>query len=113
VFRKRKAKKLAAVPSSRKARRQAKKMLDPLGGFSMEQLFGLDLVSTTKKERKKAGGSKSVGASLLALPFAVAKLPMMAVSNLLKGIASALVEIVKLPVRVVGAILGPWRRGEA
>jgi len=113
VFGKRKAKKAEAKMAkgeltSRKARRQAKKTVDPLGGFSMEQLFGLDPVSKTKPSR-----TKSVGGSLLALPFAVLKLPMVAVQNLVKGIASALVEIVKLPVRVIGAILTPWGRGEA
>lgn len=109
MFRKRKAKKLATVePSKRKARKAAKKNVDPLGGFSMEQLFGLDPVSKEKRSR-----TKSVGGSLLALPVAALKLPILAVSNLLKGIASALVEIVKLPVRVIGAIISPWGRGEA
>lgn len=108
MFRKRKAKKLAATPATRKERRRAKKAVDPLGGFTMEQLFGVDPVSAPK-----GGRSKSVGASLFALPLAIAKLPTIAVVNLLKGIGSALVEIVKLPVRVIGAILGPWGRGEA
>lgn len=102
------AKKAAVEVSSRKARRQAKKTVDPLGGFSMEQLFGLDPVSNAKRSR-----TRSVGGSLLALPVALVKLPLMAVQNLLQGIASALVEIVKLPVRVIGAILGPWGRNEA
>jgi len=112
VFRKRSKKKAEAKAAvegrGRKARRQAKKAVDPLGGFSMEQLFGIDPVSKPKRSR-----TKSVGGGLLALPLAILKLPMLAVQNLVKGIASALVEIVKLPIRVIGAILTPWGRGEA
>jgi len=88
----------------RKKKKQAKKLAksDPLGGFSIEQLFGLDPVTEPKK--------RGVVSKVLGLPVALAKAPIMIVQRLIGGVLNAVVEVLKLPVRVLGGIARPWRR---
>lgn len=75
---------------------------DPLGGFSLEQLLGLNPISEPKK--------KSIVSKVIGLPVMVAKAPVKIVQLLLGGIFNAIMEIVKLPGRVLSGLIKPWRR---
>ena len=97
------------------ARKKNKKSgpLDPLGGFSIDQLFGLDLLDDGKKKKRgNKGGDdrKGMVSRLVALPMALVKAPVTIITRLLGGIIGALGELLRLPLRVLGAIAKPWRR---
>lgn len=78
-----------------------------IGGYTLEQLLGARPVTQIEKKRSKVG-------ALLALPFtvvaAIVKLPVVLVAKLATGLVSGVGEIIKLPVRVLGALFKPFRR---
>ena len=91
-----------------------------LGGFTLEELLGAPPVTKTKKQLKtekkqvrKAAGKRGVVSGALTAPFrmviGIVKLPVLLVAKLINGIGGALTEIVKLPVRIVGALISPFR----
>lgn len=92
-------------PSRRRARKESKQNVDPLGGFSVDQLFGIDPVSSPSK-----GKGAGVASGLLALPVALLKLPITLIANLASGIVQALAEVLRLPIRVLSAIFKPWKK---
>ena len=65
-----------------------------------------EAVETKSTEPKKRG----VVSKVLGLPVALAKAPIMIVQRLIGGVLNAVVEVLKLPVRVLGGIARPWRR---
>lgn len=78
-----------------------KNNVDPLGGFSLDQLLGLDPISNPKK--------KGIVSKALGLPFKLLKAPVLIVQRLVGGVINAVLEIVKLPVRMLGGLASPWR----
>lgn len=82
------------MASRRKKRKQQD--IDPLGGFSIEQLFGLAPVMVDEKKQSIVG-------RVLGAPFKVLGALLMLPFRLL-AIA------IKLPVRAIKAILPPWKR---
>lgn len=88
---------------------------DPFGGFSLDQLLGLDPIVHSKKEKKQHRRSqkkqgKGAISKLIGLPLAIVKAPVTIVHHLIGGVVNALVEVLKLPVRVLGGLARPWRR---
>ena len=92
-----------------------------LGGFTIEELLGAPPVSKTKKQLKvekkqtrKAEGKRGVVSATLGAPFrlviGLVKLPLTLLGKLAGGIGAAVGEIVKLPVRVAGALVSPFRK---
>jgi len=87
---------------------------DWLGGFTLEELLGSAPVTKTKKQIKKESGKRGMVSATLGAPFrlvaALVKLPMTLATRLAGGIGGALLEIVKLPMRLAGALANPWRK---
>jgi len=92
-----------------------------LGGFTLEELLGAPPVSKTKKQLKtekkqvkKDAGKRGIVSATLGAPFRLVigllKVPVLLVTKLVNGIGGALTEIVKLPVRIVGALVSPFRK---
>ncbi len=78
-----------------------------IGGYTLEQLLGSAPV--LDKKNKRGVASRIFGAPFK-LVGALIKLPVVAASRLAGGFANAIVEIFRLPLRLVGAIIKPWRR---
>ena len=94
---------------------------DWLDGYTLQELLGAAPVSKTKKQlkqekkyAKKASGKRGIVATTVGAPFRLAaglvKLPVTLVTKLTAGIIGAVMEIVKLPIRLVGAIASPFRK---
>ena len=92
-----------------------------LGGFTMEELLGAPPVTKTKKQLKtekkqvrKDAGKRGIVSGTLTAPFrmviGLVKLPVLLVTKLVNGIGGALTEVIKLPVRIVGALVSPFRK---
>lgn len=64
--------------------------IDPLGGFSMEALFGLDPVTEVEKSK-----------SIIGLPFRVA-------GGLIKAPIKIVIALLALPFKLLKAILPPY-----
>lgn len=80
---------------------------DKIGGYTLEQLLGSAPVHEPVKKQ-------SVMVKLLSAPFrlvlGLVKLPFTLVCRVIAGVGSAIGEVLKLPARLVGAILRPWKR---
>jgi len=89
-------------------------MNDLLGGYSLQELLGATPVTKTKKQLKKESGKRGIVSSIVGAPFrlimGVLKVPITIVSRLLSGLGKAVGEVVKLPLRMVGALVSPWRK---
>jgi len=94
---------------------------DWLDGYTLQELLGAPPVSKTKKQLKqekkavrKAEGKRGLVSATVGAPFrligTVAKLPVIIASKLVGGIVGAVTEVVKLPVRIVGAVFSPWKK---
>ena len=98
---------------------------DWLGGYTLEELLGSKPVTKTKKQTKKhkkqtkkqarvESGKRGFLSATLGAPFrligGILKLPFTVVGRLAGGVGKAAGEVVKLPVRVLGAIASPWRK---
>ena len=83
--------------ASRRKKRKQQDEVDPLGGFSMEELFGLDPVSEPEVKQSTVG-------KILKAPF---KLVGLAVKTPIKLVLG----VVKLPIKLVKAILPSRSKG--
>lgn len=87
---------------------------DWLGGYTLEELLGSKPVTKTKKQVRSESGKRGFVSATLGAPFrlvgAVVKLPFTIVSRLVGGVGMAAGEVLKLPLRLVGAFVSPWRK---
>ena len=94
---------------------------DWLGGYTWQELLSAPPISKSEKQlkqeqkaAKKAAGKRGIVSTVLGAPIrlvvGIVKVPVMLASKLVSGIAGALGEIVKLPVRFVSALTRPFRR---
>lgn len=94
---------------------------DWLGGYTLQELLGAAPVSKSpkqikreKKAERKAAGKRGAVSTVAGAPFRAAaglvKIPVRIVTKLINGVVGGVVEILKLPIRVVGAIVSPWKR---
>jgi hypothetical protein len=67
------------------------------------------------KAAQKAVGKRGVVATVVGAPFRLAvgiiKLPISVATKLANGVLRAMTEVVKLPMRLVSALVSPWRKG--
>jgi hypothetical protein len=95
---------------------------DRLGGYTLQELLGAAPVTKSPKQMKKdekaakkAAGKRGVVATVIGAPFrlvvGIIKLPINVAAKLANGVLRALTEVVKLPVRLVSALVSPWRKG--
>jgi len=90
---------------------------DRLGGYTLRELLDTAPVSKSPeqiKKEEKAAGKRGFVSTVLGAPFrlvaAIVKLPVTVVSKLVTGVVRAITEVVKLPLRIVRALLSPFRR---
>lgn len=72
---------------------------------SDSELVGLESLSGSEEQEQKKGLFRRI----FGIPVVLVKTPIVVVTRLLRGIVNALLEIVKLPVRVLGGLARPWR----
>jgi len=95
---------------------------DWLGGYTLQELLGAAPVTKSPKQMKKvnkaaqkAVGKRGVVATVVGAPFrlvvGIIKLPISVATKLANGVLRAMTEVVKLPMRLVSALVSPWRRG--
>ena len=93
---------------------------DWLGGYTLQELLGAAPVTKSPKQikkddkaAKKAAGKRGIIATIAGAPFRILagliKLPITIATKLANGIVRALTEVVKLPLRLVSALVSPWR----
>ena len=94
---------------------------DWLGGYTLQELLGAAPVTKSPKQIKKdnkaaqkAVGKRGVVATVVGAPFrlivGIIKLPISVASKLANGVLRAVTEVVKLPMRLVSALISPWRK---
>jgi len=94
---------------------------DWLGGYTLQELLGAPPVTKSPKQikqddkaAKKAAGKRGMVSTIVGAPFrlivGLIKLPVTLVTKLGAGVARALSELLKLPVRVLGALVSPFRK---
>ena len=83
------------MASRRKKRKQAEEDVDPLGGFSLEELMGLEPI--TQPEPKRPG----IVAKTVSAPF-----------KLVGGLVKLPFKVLGLPIKLVRAILPSRNKGE-
>ncbi|MEM7093874.1 MAG: hypothetical protein AAF567_12795 [Actinomycetota bacterium] len=81
--------------ASRRGKRK-KQDIDPLGGFTLEQLMSLEPIVVVEKKQSLVG--RIIGA------------PFRLVGGLLKVPVRLVVGLIKVPLRVIKAVLPPYRR---
>lgn len=72
---------------------------------SDSELMGLESLSSSDDDKEKKGFFRRI----FGVPVVLVKTPIVVVTRLLRGIVNALLEIVKLPARVLGGLARPWR----
>jgi len=86
---------------------------DWLGGYTLQELLGSTPVTKTKKQMKKESGKRGVVSSVLGAPvrmlMALIKLPITVLTKIVTGLGRAVAEVARLPIRLVGAVVSPWR----
>lgn len=87
---------------------------DRLGGYTLRELLDTHPVSKSPTAQKKDERKRGVVSTVLGAPFrlvaALIKLPVTVVTKLVTGVTRAIGEVLKLPVRLVGALVSPWKR---
>ena len=86
------------MASRRKKRKQSDEAVDPLGGFSLDELLGLEPIGEIEEKRP------GVLAKVAVAPFRVIAAVVKAPVKVLKGVLT-------LPFRIIKAVL-PSRKGE-
>jgi hypothetical protein len=80
---------------------------EKLGGYTLDELFGIKPIARPPEKKK------SPVAKLLGAPFkligAVIKLPFTVIARVVGGIGNAIGEIAKLPLRLLRALIKPWK----
>ena len=94
---------------------------DWLGGYTLQELLGAAPVTKSpkqikkdKKAAQKAVRKRGVVSTVVGVPFrlivGIIKLPISVASKLANGVLRAVTEVVKLPMRLVSALISPWRK---
>ncbi len=89
---------------------------DRLGGYTLRELLDTAPMSKSPQQIKKESGKRGLLSTVIGAPFrltvALIKLPITIVTKLLAGVVRAITEIVKLPLRLLRALISPWRDSE-
>ena len=89
---------------------------DWLGGYTLQELLGAAPVTKSpkqikkdKKAAQKAVRKRGVVSTGVGAPFRLI-VGIIVASKLANGVLRAVTEVVKLPMRLVSALISPWRK---